>query len=78
LNLPDIRVLKVKMDEKTIECEIESTPGASLCHKCGEQATVFHEHERALELRHLPLCGRQVILSPTSQALSLSDLRSPA
>jgi transposase len=62
LNIPGIRVLNVKFDEKKIECEIESTQGYAMCHKCGQKATEFYEHERELELRHLPLCGRQVIL----------------
>ncbi|MGH9837705.1 MAG: transposase family protein [Blastocatellia bacterium] len=62
LNIPGIRVLSVNYDEKKIECQIESTQGYSICHKCGQKATEFHEHEKELELRHLPLCGRQVIL----------------
>jgi transposase len=62
LNIPGIRVLSVKYDEDKIECQIESTQGYSMCHKCGQRATEFHEHEKELELCHLPLCGRQVIL----------------
>jgi transposase len=62
LNIPGIRVLGVKYDEHTIECQIESTQGYSMCHKCGQRATEFHEHAQKLELRHLPLCGRQVML----------------
>jgi transposase len=62
LNIPGIRVLDVKYDEHTIECQIESTQGYSMCHKCGQKATEFHEHAQELELRHLPLCGRQVML----------------
>jgi transposase len=62
LNIPGIRVLGVKYDEHTIECQIESTQGYSMCHKCGQKATEFHEHAQELELRHLPLCGRQVML----------------
>ena len=62
LNLPGIRVVSVSYDEDQIECEIESTQGYALCHKCGRQATQFHEHEKPLGLRHLPLCGRAVIL----------------
>jgi transposase len=62
LNIPGIRVLGVKYDEHTIECQIESTQGYSMCHKCGQKATEFHEHAQDLELRHLPLCGRQVML----------------
>lgn len=62
LNIPGIRVLSVNYDEKKIECQIESTRGYSICHKCGRKASDFHEHEKELELRHLPICGRQVIL----------------
>ncbi|MGH9851389.1 MAG: ISL3 family transposase [Blastocatellia bacterium] len=62
LNIPGIRVLSVEYNENKIECQIESTQGYSICHKCGQKATEFHEHEKPLELRHLPLCGRQVIL----------------
>jgi transposase len=62
LNIPGIRVLSAKYDENRIECQIESTQGYSMCHKCGQKATEFHEHAPELELRHLPLCGRQVML----------------
>jgi transposase len=62
LNIPGIRVLSVKYDEDRIECQIESTQGYSMCHKCGQKATEFHEHGQELELRYLPLCGRQVML----------------
>lgn len=62
LNIPGIRVLNVKYDENKIECQIESTQGYSICHKCGQKATEFHEREQELALRHLPLCGRQVML----------------
>lgn len=62
LNIPGIEVLSVNYDEKKIECQIESTRGYSICHKCGQKATLFHEHAKELELRHLPICGRQVIL----------------
>ncbi len=62
LNIPGIEVLSVNYDKKKIECQIESTRGYSICHKCGQKATLFHEHAKELELRHLPICGRQVIL----------------
>jgi transposase len=62
LNIPEIRVLSAQVEERLIQCEIESTQGYSICHRCGQKATEFHEHGQALELRHLPLCGRQVIL----------------
>jgi transposase len=33
-----------------------------MCHWCGQKATEFHGYDQALEVRHLPLCGRPVIL----------------
>ena len=33
-----------------------------MCHRCGQKATEFHGYDQALELRHLALCGRPVIL----------------
>src|SRR5918997_798755 len=62
LNIPGIRVLSVRVEAHSITCEIESTQGYSLCHRCGQKATEFHGYDQALELRHLPLCGRPVIL----------------
>ena len=62
LNIPGIRVLSIKYDENKIACQIESTQGYSICHTGGRKATEFHEQGQELELRHPPLCGREVIL----------------
>ena len=62
LNIPGIRVLSVRVEAHSIKGEIESTQGYSLCHRCGQKATEFHGYDQALEVRHLPLCGRPVIL----------------
>jgi transposase len=62
LNIPGIRVLSVRVEAHSIKSEIESTQGYSMCHRCGQKATEFHGYDQALELRHLPLCGRPVIL----------------
>jgi transposase len=62
LNIPGISVLSVRVEAHSIKCEIESTRGYSMCHRCGQKATEFHGYDQALELRHLPLCGRPVIL----------------
>ena len=43
LNIPGIRVLSVKVEEHILQCEIESTQGYSMCHRCGQKATEFHE-----------------------------------
>ena len=42
LNIPGIRVLSVRVEAHSITCEIESTQGYSMCHRCGQKATEFH------------------------------------
>lgn len=63
LNLPDIRVLNVEITEREIKCDIESTRGYSICHRCGQKADKFFEHGETLTLRHLPICEKDVSLS---------------
>jgi len=62
LNLPDIEVLNVEITEHEIKCDIESTRGYSICHRCGQKATKFFEHGETLTLRHLPICEKDVYL----------------
>lgn len=62
LNLPDIQVLNVEITEREIKCDIESTHGYSICHRCGQKATKFFEHGETLTLRHLPICEKDVYL----------------
>lgn len=62
LNLPDIRVLNVEITELEIKCDIESTRGYSICHRCGQKATKSFEHGETLTLRHLPICEKDVSL----------------
>lgn len=62
LNLPEIKVLNVEISQREIRCEVESTRGFAICHRCGERATKFFEHGETLMLRHLPICERKVTL----------------
>lgn len=62
LNLPDIEVLNVEITEHEIKCDIESTRGYSICHRCGQKATKFFERGETLTLRHLPICEKDVYL----------------
>jgi transposase len=62
LNLPDIQILNVEITEYEIKCDIESTRGYSICHRCGQKATKFFEHGETLTLRHLPICEKDVYL----------------
>ena len=62
LNLPDIRVLNVEITEREIKCDIESTRGYSICHRCGQKATKFFERGETLTLRRLQICEKDVYL----------------
>ena len=62
LNLPDIHVSNVEVSKREIRCDLESTRGFAICHRCGEKATKFFEHGETLSLRHLPICERKVTL----------------
>ncbi len=62
LNLPDIQVLNVEISKREIRCDLESTRGFAICHRCGERAGKFFEHGETLILRHLPICERKVTL----------------
>lgn len=62
LNLPDVHVLNVEISKRQIRCDLESTRGFAICHRCGERATTFFEHGETLMLRHLPICERKVTL----------------
>ncbi|MGH8656457.1 MAG: ISL3 family transposase [Gammaproteobacteria bacterium] len=62
LNLPDVRVFNVEISKREIRCDLESTRGFAICHRCGERATKFFEHGETFMLRHLPICERKVTL----------------
>lgn len=62
LNLPAVHVLNVDISKREIRCDLESTRGFAICHRCGERATKFFEHGATLLLRHLPICERKVTL----------------
>jgi len=67
LGLPGIQVLNAEITEHEIKCDIESTRGYSICHQCGQKATRFLEHGETLTLRHLPICEKDVSLSPKTK-----------
>ncbi|NMQ18896.1 ISL3 family transposase [Candidatus Competibacter phosphatis] len=63
LDLPDVRVLANRMlEEGTVLIEVESTVRTAQCHRCGRDIDRFHGFDRPIRLRHLPVCGRQVVI----------------
>jgi hypothetical protein len=41
LNISGIRVLSVRVEAHSIQCEIESSQGYSMCHRCGQKPWNF-------------------------------------
>lgn len=63
LEIPNIRVLSTKTNGKgdyiiTVESTFEHTD----CGRCGRKISQFHGHDRLIQVRHLPILGREVYI----------------
>jgi transposase len=60
LSLPDIEIKGVNTDKKGhYHIEAESTLTKGICHVCGNEITKFHAYDREIEIRHLPIFGKE-------------------
>ena len=60
LGLSDIKVEEVKIDKKGVyRINASCTLTKGKCHKCGEEITKFHGLDREMEIRHLPIFGKE-------------------
>ena len=63
LDLPHVRVLKVKRNKKgDYIIEVESTLSHTACRQCGRKIENCIGQDRPITLRHLPIFGRAVYL----------------
>lgn len=63
LDLPDVRVLASRMlEDATVLIEVESALRTAQGHRCGREIDRFHEVDRSIRLRHLPVFGRAVLI----------------
>jgi transposase len=62
LNLPALRVTGVEITEKEMDIRVELRADYSICHGCGQKATIPHGQGEKLRLRHLPVFNRKVFL----------------
>ena len=63
LDLPDVRVLASRvLEDATVWIEVESTLRTAQCHRCSREIDRCHEVDRPIPLRHLPVCGRAVLI----------------
>ena len=63
LNIPGIRVLSVRVEAHSIHCEIESTQGYSMCHRCGQKAMEFHGYDKVKKSSQYECTGWEAYLS---------------
>lgn len=63
LGLDDIEIKEIKTDKKgNYHIHICSTLTKSTCHKCGREIDKFHAYDREMEIRHLPILGKECYL----------------
>ena len=63
LDIPNIRVLSTKTNGNgDYVITVESTLEHTNCGRCGQQIEKFHGHDRLIQLRHLPILGREVYI----------------
>ena len=63
LDLPNIRVLSTKTNEQgDYVITVESTLPYTHCGRCGQRIDQYHSHDRLIQLRHLPILGREVYI----------------
>ena len=60
LGLSDIKIKEVKIDKKGIyRINVSCTLTKGTCHKCGKEISKFHGLDREMEIRHLPIFGKE-------------------
>jgi transposase len=63
LDIPDVRVLKTEFNKRgELIITIESTSTGTSCRWCGTWSTKFHGHDKWVQVRHLPVFGRETYL----------------
>ena len=58
LGLPGIEILEVSHAEDGYHIKVRSTDTEGQCRCCGRTITRFHEYDRELKIRHLPILGQ--------------------
>ena len=63
LGLSNIEITKFNIDKKdNYHINIQSTKEIGICHKCGCEINKFHSLDREMEIRHLPILGKECYL----------------
>lgn len=63
LGLSDIEIKEMRRDKKgNYHIDICSTLTKGECHKCGREISKLHSYDREIEIRHLPIFGKECYL----------------
>lgn len=63
LGLSDIEIKEVTTDKKGhYHIKVESTLEEGRCHQCEREISKFHAYDREIEIRHLPILGKECYL----------------
>ncbi len=63
LDLPDVEVLSTESRaDGALLIRVDSTLKTTCCRVCGREIDRFHGHDKAIDLRHLPILDREVYI----------------
>jgi len=62
LDIPDVKIEKVKITEDAITITVQSTVNGTTCRKCGKGTPKYHGCDREISLRHLPILGKKTYI----------------
>ncbi len=62
LNIPEIKVVEVKLIGDEVHIHVQSTQTGTRCHQCGKLLTTVCGHGRERVLRHLPVFGHPTFI----------------
>ena len=63
LDIPNVKVLQTEINANgDYIITVESTAKGTKCRKCDRETQKFHGHDKAIEVRHLPILGRRVYI----------------
>ena len=63
LDLPHVEIDSVQIDQDgNYIIRVHSTLIGCQCHQCGQHITKFHGYDREIQIKHLPILGRETYL----------------
>ncbi len=75
-DLPDVEVLSTEARaDGALIIRVESTLKTTRCRVCGREIDRLHGHDKAIELRHLPILDREVYIRTSPSVIVVRTVR---